>query len=152
PDSGPDNPPGHAFSLAAWVRLDGPADGTVVDKADWAGGPTRGYVLRVVRGRVDFTVGGADTWHTVAGGSKLPLGRWVHVAATYDGRVGRVYVDGRPDATGALPPMVPSGYPIRIGNGTFGEARARPLAGSLAAIGIFHRTLGESEVRALAAE
>ena len=140
---------GGGLTLAAWVRLDRGGSGSVIDRADWAGGPTRGYVLRMIDGRVDFTIGGEDTWHTVATDRPLPVGRWVHLTATYDGRVGVVYVDGRPAAAGTLPRLVPSRQPLCIGCGSFEIARERVFPGALDEVGVFDRALTAGEVRML---
>jgi hypothetical protein len=142
---------GGTMSVAAWVRLPRAGDGSIVDHAGWADRTARGYVLRVIDGRADFTVGDGAEWHTVAGDGPVPVGRWVHLAATYGGGVGRLYVDGRLAATGALPRPVPSGQPTWVGCGSFAVARDRVFPGAIAEVGIFDRALTADEVRLLAA-
>jgi hypothetical protein len=49
--------------------------------------------------------------------SALPLGRWVHVAATVDGEVVRLYVDGRLDAQYVNTSFIrPSAAPLIVGS------------------------------------
>jgi hypothetical protein len=141
-----------AFSVCAWIKRTGREDGTIVDKADWKGGPTRGYVLRVIRDRIDFSVG-ADTWHSLTSSAPLPMDQWVHVAATFDGKTGRIYVNGAPDAYGPLPsPVNPSTYPVVIGNGTYEEASGRVLRGLADEVGVFAEALGPQDVKRLFGE
>ena len=45
----------------------------------------------------------SGTYHRLAGPDDIPTGRWVHVAATYDGTFMRVYVDGVMVAEGEWP-------------------------------------------------
>ncbi len=60
---------------------------------------------------------GAGGLHAVQSITELPLGRWVHVAATLDGDVMRLYVAGRLDVTMATTaPMRASDAPLTIGD------------------------------------
>ena len=61
----------------------------------------------------------------------LPLDRWVHVAATCDGEVVRLYVDGRMDAQSAIASGIrPSNSPLFIGS-VFNERRLTEFGGDL---------------------
>ncbi len=84
----PDGP----FTLEAWVRpdnLEGPR--AIAGKPEWSG-----YGLLVRDGFVSWLValGDAYSYTYVRSESKLPVGRWVHVAGVYDGRELRLYIDG----------------------------------------------------------
>ncbi len=45
----------------------------------------------------------SGTYHRLAGKDELPVGRWVHVASTYDGTFMRVYMDGEMAGEGEWP-------------------------------------------------
>ena len=69
---------------------------------DWQGIITERYAgdgnieIELYCRRGVLTAGFYDgAWHTVAEATALPLERWVHVAATYDGHALRLYRDGR---------------------------------------------------------
>jgi hypothetical protein len=48
----------------------------------------------------------SGTYHRLNAPDDLPVGRWVHVAATYDGTFMRVYVDGEMVAEGEWPGVI----------------------------------------------
>lgn len=61
----------------------------------------------------------------------LPLERWTHVAATVDGTVVRLYVDGRLDSHHATPQTVrPSAAPLVVGN-FVDERRLSDISGQM---------------------
>jgi hypothetical protein len=91
-----------ALTVSAWVRPDTLAPGAnhcVLDKAN----ATNGWVFRVNRsapGDVSFTMFYADNnvLDRASNGGQLAVGRWAHVAATWDGSPTRagvhIYIDG----------------------------------------------------------
>lgn len=96
-----------------------------------------------------------------SGATEIPLGRWVCLAMTYDGRASRVYVNGRLDALEHFNPFPYSdglfdggadGADFTVGavhrSGIWGNF----FGGQIGGLAIFRRALGESELRALAAE
>ncbi|HYE20899.1 MAG TPA: protein kinase [Tepidisphaeraceae bacterium] len=94
--------------------------GFVIGK--WYGGDS--YLLGWADGRVGLSVSVGDAgggWPEVS--APLPAGRWHHVAATFDGRAIRLYVDGRLAAEQRLPTtpampvrrLAPSHLPLGIG-------------------------------------
>ncbi|MFO1484541.1 MAG: LamG domain-containing protein [Verrucomicrobiaceae bacterium] len=89
-----------ALSVLAWVNAEGHGhsnyDGfgrTIISRTE--GG---GFALRVIDGQVQFdlrTEGG--TVHKLRfSQAVVPLKRWTHLAAVYDGHAAQVYVDGVP--------------------------------------------------------
>jgi glucose/arabinose dehydrogenase/fibronectin type 3 domain-containing protein len=82
----------------------------------------------------------------VAGASALPLNTWTHLAATYDGAVFRLYVNGQQvgtrNVTGAIQT---STLPLRIGgNQIWGEY----FAGRIDDVRLYNRALTPAEVQA----
>lgn len=90
-------------------------------------------VADVPAGRLVFVMQPAEaaTPAAFATVGSLPLGRWVHVAATVDGSVVRLYVDGRMDSQYATRQTVrASAAPLVIG-GFVDERRLSDLSGQL---------------------
>jgi hypothetical protein len=158
PDLGLDD-----FTLAAWVRRDGPGrtagtgvgglrlvpliakgrgedDGSNVD-CNYAFG-FHGDVLGA-----DFEDMAAGDNHPVYGKTAVPLGEWHHVAATYDGATWRLYLDGVLDAE-----LVADATPRHDSIQHFGLGAAYDSLGEPA--GGLHGALDEVRVyaRALTAE
>jgi concanavalin A-like lectin/glucanase superfamily protein len=145
------------YTLAAWVRYTGiENDQTlgrweILEKAGayWMNIRTNGLV------RVGGFYGGCanPNWQFLDSTRTIPVGRWKHVAATYDGTWLRVYVDGR--AAGAKRVSgrtCISGEPLAVG------AKNNPTKGLLEAfwdgrldeIRVYDRTLTVQEIGELA--
>ena len=88
-----------ASTIEAWVNVTVGANQAIMQKQGAGGSSERNYILNIrpegfLRG--SFGSGGAQ--HNFDGPAILESGRWYHVAATYDGEVGKIYVDGELDA------------------------------------------------------
>jgi hypothetical protein len=147
PDNKSLNP--SAFTICTWVKERSRQGGYFVSKEDWEGGGDRGYVLRCgqLNRVVDLTIGGG-VWQEVRSDIGLELGRWHHVAATYDGKQTAVFVNGVKRGSTALKrPIAHSRYNLRIGGGTFDKNRT--LDGTLDELAIFGRALTEAEIQSV---
>jgi hypothetical protein len=137
-----------ALTVAALVRP-ASANGPIVSKDDWKdGNHARGFVLRVQNGAANFAVGDGepDGWHQASGRAPLQVGRWYHLAGTFDGRLLRVYVDGKEVATDAFEGKIAdSPFPLVIGRGTYD--RARIFTGEIDEVTVFNRALSAQELR-----
>jgi hypothetical protein len=132
------------FTFSSWVRLDqyptvwgalfGNYDG---DSAGW-------YVGVYQDGRVILSACGPGSKPWLLSSVALPLGRWSHVAVTFDGstRNGRIYVDGNAVASATFPAWsYASGAPPTLGKApwastgwlTFSIDEARFYGGALSA-------------------
>ncbi|MEZ0268365.1 MAG: LamG domain-containing protein, partial [Phycisphaerae bacterium] len=95
-------------------------DGFVIGK--WYGGDS--YLLGWNNGRVTFATSFGGNVGGPTASAPLPAGQWRHVAATFDGRTVRLYLDGRlaaqepvPTAPGQpVPRLARSPLPLGIGN------------------------------------
>lgn len=96
---------GASFTASAWVAIDaGTRWGGIVGCVQDNGGHEKGWVLGYDQERFTFglSTDGADDGDGrltyIRGATPFVPGRWHHVAATWDGRTARIWVDGRMDA------------------------------------------------------
>jgi len=115
------------------------------------GGATdAGYRLGLTKGRPCWAVPLASWSHHLVASKALPLNRWVHLAATADGRNIRLYMDGEEIATMKRPgPVKPTDAPLVLGN--FAVNHRAFFRGKLDEVRIWDRALSPEEIRALAA-
>ncbi|MEM7155285.1 MAG: DUF6519 domain-containing protein [Myxococcota bacterium] len=139
------------FTLEAWVDLS-PLDGggTVLTCASpMADG---GYSLFIrdtlVRfGRWELDERGEASWQLLEARRPLTPGRFMHVAAVYDGRVSRVYVGGKLAGEGAAGPGASGASQLFLGgvpedSGVPGES----LDGAMAGVRIWSRARSRAEI------
>lgn len=140
------NPP-KGFTICCWIRaqeLKGGAKDYIMCKADWDNGD-KGFLLRLHDGVPDITFG-TSRWEEVRGKDRLEVGRWYHLAATYDTREARLVVDGAPVASQKLQGlMTRSNRLLRIGQGTEGDP-ARNFVGAIDEVALFDRPLKDEEI------
>ena len=103
----PDDPRlwvGKALTIDCWVKTEvaGQNDKWIVNRIQ-GGGLDTGFRLGMVAGRPCFALPQTDWSHHLTGPDPLPLGRWVHLAVTFDGRTMRLYVDGDEVASPIVP-------------------------------------------------
>jgi Concanavalin A-like lectin/glucanases superfamily/Glycosyl hydrolases family 43 len=142
------------FTLAAWVRLEGPA--TSAHLFDFGADPNVGMHLtpRDVTGVVAFaiTTNGPGSALRVVGTAPLPSDEWVHVAVTKSALVATLWVDGEQVGQNTNLGL----YPARLGetaNNWIGRSRtpADPyLRGLVDEFHIHQRGLAGTEIGALA--
>ena len=147
------------FSLAAWVYPGSP-DGVILsrseafDTADENAG--RGVTLVLEEGRPKLKlVGRMDDWIIVSAREPVPLNRWSHLTATYDGsRLAAgvsFYIDGLAvDAIAELDYSnggIKTKEPFRIGSGA---DESSGFVGSIDEVVVYDRELGSDEALILA--
>lgn len=148
--SGPFDITGNQLSLVAWVNAaatNPPAHGyrLIIDKY-WDGSAT-GYDLALNVGSLEWHVATVNNRSFVLRVPDFPLQRWVHVAATYNGEVARIYLDGvefaSADLTGNI---VHNNHDLTIGNDNWPGSRGYAFNGFIDDVRILRRGLTESEV------
>jgi hypothetical protein len=138
--------PRTGLTVELWFKTDTP------DQSDhWLlntiGSADTGYRLGLVGGKIAFQIPLADWSHLLACPEPAPLGRWVHVAATFDNRAMRVYVDGEEKASLARDAtIIPSTGTVCLGNYVAGNTTAA-FHGVLDEVKIWDRALTAEEVR-----
>jgi hypothetical protein len=112
-----------------------------------------GYSLSVTadhRGRLAWETGNGDA----GSGTRMDDNRWHHVAATFDGRMMRCYVDGVESGQPAKKtgPLGKSGWDLCIGNSIvdYGWSELMAYDGLIDEVRIYNRALSAAEIKALA--
>jgi hypothetical protein len=145
------------LSIAAWVRpsrVD--RDGVILSKLSTVpSSRSRVLELRVdAGGRVALELPGGARPQVVRSTRPIAAGRWVHVAATFDGARAVLFLDGAPDAAADFAPFDASRGPAFLGaRPDAGGKRAKlgtGLDGRLDDVRLFRGALTEREVRELA--
>ncbi len=154
-DASPLKITGTAITVSAWVRHDsdsfknwefiaGKGDSTY--RLSLCGGTSLCHGGATLNGFV-FAIN--DGSNLSVGSSIVPVtGRWYHVAATYDGTIARLYVDGVQSATDS--------YSLSINNDTrefyIGEnsqTTGRQWTGAIDEVRVYNRVLTATEISAL---
>ncbi|MCC7491492.1 MAG: glycoside hydrolase family 99-like domain-containing protein [Fimbriimonadaceae bacterium] len=139
--------PTDGLTISLWCRAEQPGQ-----QDRWmlncVGDASTGYRLGLGDGRLTFQVPKTSWSHGLAAPAPLPLGQWVHVAATYDGQTMRLFQDGREVAhleRGG--PLQPSTAALTIGNYGAGHPRAF-FQGTLDEVQLRNRALTPAEIAA----
>jgi hypothetical protein len=146
---------GPVISLTAWVKNSSLASGidqSFISKADDATEDSTYWMLGLTsagqnRLRFRLSAGGVTTTLTASGGD-LPLNSWYHVAATYDGGMMRLYLNGKEVDSIAKSGSIPGGgsVPIDIGRSADGS---NYLRGTIDDVRIYRSALDATEIAAL---
>ena len=137
-----------AYTASAWVKTEPNGKWqTVIGKEPIAGNP-RNYGIFIAGDTnllgVNYTTGGA--WKTAFSKTVAADGKWHHVAATYDGKVLRAYMDGVME--GETKTEIPPDHntePVRIGR--WGAPRGDYMEGVIDEVAIFSEALTGDEIR-----
>lgn len=136
-----------AISLDCWVRTDKPGqhDRWIVNRVQ-GGGEATGYRLGLLEGKPCFEIPQAPWSHHLVAPEALPVGRWVHMAGTFDGRTMRLFVDGDEVAAIDRPgPVNPSHFDLVIGG--FTPRGPAHFVGLVDEVRLFSRALTADEIR-----
>jgi len=131
-----------SFSFACWIKFDRLSTMPVVLSCGTFGG--NGWFLQVYQNRWRWHVGGVS-----CDGGKIVVGKWVHVAATFDGARATLYVDGkkaasvpcRANLTAFTGPLVMGQYAAQL--------EQYQVFGQLSDLKLYSRNLSPAEAAAL---
>lgn len=128
------------ISIECWVWFDAPGKMPVVFSAGhWR---QAGWFLQSIGGRWRWHVGGVD-----CDGGAPGVGRWIHVAATYDGSTLKLYEDGKQVAeqTGSFS-TAPWPGELFVGQYSGTPGAEFQVTGRMRGVKVFHRPLEAGEI------
>lgn len=134
------------FTLSAWVNpSDLGLDRTVIAQKRSDDGTS--WALRLNNGRVVLGMNNdAENYALLSVGS-IQSNHWAHIAATYDGTMGRVWingVEGKNKATTMV--LLQSSYPVTVGRENLATAGTRPFIGKIDEVRVWSRALSTNEL------
>lgn len=141
--------PTNGLTVQCWVKTDQPgqSDRWIVNRI-LSGSTWSGFRLGLSQGKPCFAVPLTSFSHHLTASQPLPLGRWVHLAGTFDGQRIRLYVDGQLAGTLDRPGQLkPCPSPLYLGNYALNH-RAH-FVGLLDEVQLYDRALGEEEIGGL---
>ncbi len=136
------------LTLEAWVNLADPKGGTIIAKRN--GGT--GFALRAGGGKAVLGMnngfGDARVINFVlAPPSGIVANTWYHVAATYDGTIAKVYVNGDlKDSSRVVMRLGASTFPVTIGREDL-PGDPRPFLGLIDEVRVWNRALSQAEIQ-----
>jgi hypothetical protein len=129
----------HGFSVECWLRIDEPSQMPVVVSCGRWQGP--GWFVQVLGGRWRWYLGGVN-----CDGGRAPIGRWVHVLATYDGSQARVFQDGvQVASTPCKADRTTWSAPLFVGQYGPSPGTSYQVLGRIARLRIYHRAVSAEE-------
>lgn len=139
---------GSALTLSCWLKTDkANQDGKWFANRIFSGGTATGFRFGLSRGRPCFSIPLTDWSHHFHTREPFPVGRWVHVAGTFDGQTMRIYVDGKEEASRKRPGTVHSnGFHLCLGS--YEVDHAAHFEGLLDEVKLYARALSGEEIRA----
>jgi hypothetical protein len=137
-----------AMTIECWVKteVDGQDNKWLVNRV-FGGGEATGYRLGLLQGKPCFEVPWTPWSHHLSASEALPLGRWVHLAGTFDSQTMKIYVDGQ--ERGAMPrpgPIRPNQFTLCLGS--YEVKHAAHFRGLLDEVKLYGRALTAEEVQA----
>lgn len=136
------------ITVAAWCRPDQPkqSDRWLLNTV-WK--ETSGYRLGLSDGCPVWQVPKSAWSHRLSGHDPLPVGEWSHIAATFDNRTMRLYINGAEVGTLERRGFINPGTDLVVGGFSEGLDRAR-FQGGLDDLRVYRRVLSGEEISALA--
>jgi hypothetical protein len=124
-----------AFSIDLWVKFDETGRmPLIVSCGQWN---ANGWFLQNLGGRYRFHVGGVD-----CDGGTVKAGQWTRVTGTSNGRMLRLYQDGKQVAETFAPQLIkPWGGELLLGQYNGGITPDYQLKGSVKDVKIYHRAI-----------
>jgi hypothetical protein len=134
------------MTLMAWVNPTAASGWRTVLLKETTGELAYGLYASEPAGRPSSWVRSGNTSHTAAGTAPVPTNTWTHLAATFDGAMLRIYVNGTPIGTSTVGTSVTTtALPLRIGGNL---VWAEWFAGLIDDVRVYNRPLSGSEIQA----
>jgi hypothetical protein len=140
-----------AFTLAAWVQLDGSQYSPVFEfSSDESRYGPHLWVTKEGGVYANFWGRPTNDRTVMTAPQMIKLGEWVHVACAYDGQRGTVYVNGIEAGSADFPRLVlETNYPFYVGSRRGWRTNAS-LQGAIDEALVYDRALTADEIKGLA--
>ncbi len=141
------------ITLAAWIKPSEKLESKIAEIIckQWDAGEA-GYRLRVHWSKISFSIGDGNQKYYLGSKQTLKLGFWYHVAATFDGKVMKLFINTTLDSSRELDTEVKIARepgPMVIG-AYIGAPGYSVFDGIIDEAAVFDRALTESEISRLA--
>ncbi len=143
--------PANALTIECWVRTDmaGQSDKWFVNSVSrgFERKATTGFRLGLIGGKPCLEIPLTTFSHHLTANAALPLGRWVHLAGTFDGTTMRIYMDGQECGSLQRPgALQPNDHSLCLGN--YDMKHKAHFTGFLDEVKLYNRALSPEEVLA----
>ena len=140
--------PPAGFTVCCWVRTDRSAQDETYILNRMHLGNDSGYQIGLSGGKPFFRLPQTSKSHLLTATGFLPTGRWVHLAATYDGKAMRLFLDGQESGVLSRYGKVNSNSAtLTIGNYAEGPLyAATAFYGLIDEMKFYHLALGPDEI------
>ncbi|HNT33625.1 MAG TPA: glycoside hydrolase family 99-like domain-containing protein, partial [bacterium] len=135
------------LSVLCWVKTDRPGqNNTWFLNRVLQGGTHTGFRMGVLDGKPSFHIPMTSWSHHLNSDTPLPIGRWVHLAGTFDGTTMRLYMDGVLCGTMERPGTINTNdFHLILGN--YDVKHAAHFVGLLDEVKLYRRALSPEEIR-----
>ncbi len=141
------------FTLDAWVKADTLRTNSfdAVISHGSAVGVLDSYFLGFLFQRPIFITRHGGSSHAISGSAPVTLNEWHHIAATFDGAVKRIYLDGNEVASAEIQtPITYESVPVLIGQDLdFNSPAGIAFNGLIDEVEIYNRALTPVEIEAI---
>jgi len=140
------------FTISLWVKVTGGqgAYRSPMTSRSASGGRYGGYLIYAdPNNQWSLIVGNGGGW-SYATGSTVTLNTWTHICGTYDGKVLKLYVNGKLEGTTSLTnPLGNQGAPLRFGAGnTETPSPQYYFPGLISEVSIWDKAFSPEEIQA----
>lgn len=134
-----------AMTVECWVKTDTPdQDGAWIVNRVYAKGDS-GFRLGLSEGKPTFGIPETGWDYHLSASDALPIGRWVHLAGTFDGKTIRIYVDGKELGSMDRPgPIKPNTFNLCLGS--YSEGHEAHFTGLLDEVKLYDRALTADQI------
>ncbi|MEJ5340259.1 MAG: LamG-like jellyroll fold domain-containing protein [Thermogutta sp.] len=136
------------LTVECWVRTETPnQNNRWIVNCVFGGVETTGFRVGLLEGKPCFQIPVTPWSHHLVGQSPLPVGPWVHLAATFDGSTMRLYMQGR--EIGVLERRAPITFNSRyLVLGNYEKGHSAHFTGAIDEVRIYSRCLSPEEIAA----
>ena len=147
---------GKGMTLAAWIKADdfGIHDARIISKATGVAEQDHYWMLSTIKkdkgSKLRFRLKTDGKTSTLIGSKDIPVGKWVHVVATYDGSAMRLFLDGQANGVVSKTGKISTNASVGVRLGDNPGSSKRHFDGTLDDVRIYGRAVTTKEIATLA--